>query len=148
MTDTEFFKQLIKKTEEAFKRSPINNKNNLAYSISATPLRVGKPLILGINWGGYGHGFESQERMPKPEELTADIIKSDYKFLERSKAYLEEYLNLDLDRVDFNYSNLCFFRSRAEKDLTFADYQNSYPLVKELIQYLKPEYILVFGVTA
>lgn len=150
MTEIQFFQQLVKKTEKQYLNSPIGQKGNLAYSISATPFRIGRPLILGINWGGSGSDFKSQQKMPTSKDLTPELIRMEYKFLEKSRGYFNQYriLELDLDNVDFNYSNLCFFRSRAEKDLTFADYQNSYPLAKELIQFLKPKYILVFGITA
>ena len=147
MTEQEFFANLAIKTAAAFQESPIAGKNQLAYAISATPLRKEKPLILGINWGGSGSGFEAQKRMPTDEDLTADIIRSDYNFLERSKPYFEKYLQLDLHKPEFNYSNLCFFRSRAERDLAPEDYQKSYPLVKELIEYINPQFILALGVT-
>jgi hypothetical protein len=150
MNDAEFFAQLLAKTEKKYRESPIGKNAKLAYSITATPLRRGKPLILGINWGGSGAGFESQDRMPTPYDLTTEKIRGDYKFLERSRGYFKKYsqLEMDLDQVDFNYANLCFFRSRAEKDLTYTDYEYSYPLAKELIKYLEPKHILVFGVTA
>ncbi len=144
----EFYDTLLKKASKAYEDSPASKfKKQLHYSVAATPIRPYKGLVIGINWGGSEANQKAQETMPGEDELTEEIIKKDYKFLQRSVENLEKYFKLQFNKVDFNYSNICFFRTHREKDLTFQDYKNSFPLFRDYVEYLNPSWILIFGVT-
>lgn len=140
----QFFKELLFETEKQFKLSPIYqkqliNKCNWNYAVCATPIQQGKGIIFGINWGGNDHG--PQTIMPTGE----GIVK--YPFIIQSKRYLEYFWGLDFKTINFNYTNLCFFRSPTEKFLDTEDYKLSIPLFQKYVQYINPQWILSIGGT-
>ena len=140
--DEQFFQNLIAKTEDAFSKSPIHLNNpdkKWFYSVCATPLNKGKGLILGINWGG-SEGHVPQAGIPDGKGIET------YGFFRLSAQKLKEYLELDINELNFNYTNLCFFRSPREKDLSFKDYENSWPLFEEYVNYIDPPWILSLSV--
>jgi hypothetical protein len=140
--DEQFFQNLIAKTEDAFSKSPIHLNNpdkKWFYSICATPLNKKAGLILGINWGVDGD-HEAQQSIPDGKDIQT------YGFIKRSSGKLKEHLKLDIDQLNFNYANLCFFRSPKEKDLSFSDYLNSWPLFEEYVNYINPPWILSLSV--
>lgn len=121
------------------------------YSICATPINIGKPLIIGINWGGGGardnFNYLVQDKMPTKEGFLKELKDGDYKFLSLSKKYLKEHLNLDICSDEFNYSNLFFFRTPNIKYLKDEDFKISIPILKKYVEELQPEYILSLGNT-
>lgn len=140
----EFFYELLKDTELAFNQSCIQKlqlqKNQRwNYSVCATPIQVGKGIILGINWGADKNGHEPQFCIPNAADILSD------NFIKRSKPYLEEEFNIDFNNIDFNYTNLCFFRTPSIKELSSNDYSLSLPLFKKYVMYIKPKWLLSLG---
>lgn len=89
--------------------------------MESTPIQLNKGVLLGLNWGGGGqkntYTYESQKSMPTPEEFKRDLMAGSYSFLTRSKHYLERYPKIDIYGGQFNYTNLCLFRTPKEKNL-------------------------------
>jgi uracil-DNA glycosylase len=136
------FETLLAKTEAAWQKLPIRIEK-WKYAISATEFRPGKGLILGINWGADDKGHE------KPLHPGDDHDLSKYRFIAVSRVHLKRILNLNFDegKFNFNYSNLCFFRSKRVSDLTEAHHKLSIPLFEEYVQHIQPKWIIGFGVT-
>lgn len=140
-----FFFELLKDTERQFKKSPIYRKQialgkQWNYSICATPILKTKGVILGINWGGTDN-FPPQSVMPKGDGI------AEYHFIKQSRQFLEKHWQLDISNKNFNYTNLCFFRSPTEKDLSVDDYKLSLPLFEKYIRYINPPWLLSIGGT-
>ncbi|MDE3185004.1 MAG: hypothetical protein KGM16_16450 [Bacteroidota bacterium] len=93
----------------------------------------------------YGHQLgvdgdhEPQNTLPDGKDIAG------YPFIKRSRKYLENYLHLDFDDINFNYTNLCFFRSPQQKDLNYHDYKVSLKLFKQFVDYIKPPWIFSLG---
>jgi len=142
VSPNQFFKELLNETEKQFKISPIykrqlDNKKNWNYAICATPIIESKGVILGLNWGG--DDVNAQIEMPTGKEIFY------WPFIKSCKIYLESW-GIDFSTLDFNYTNLCFFRSPVEKLLSNDDYRLSLPLVKKFVHYINPPWILSIGV--
>jgi len=142
---TEFFDELLCDTDRQFKQSPIYQKQlrrgkQWNYSICATPISKGNGVVFGINWGG-SDNFEPQTVMPVDEEI------SEYRFIKQSRQNLENHWGLDIESINFNYSNLCFFRTPKGKDLSADDFKLSLPLFEKYIRYINPRWILSIGGT-
>ena len=142
------------KNEEAnstILRNQIATGKKWNYSICATPIVIGKPLVLGINWGGGGpkdnFDYSVQNKMPTKEGFLKELKNGEYKFLSLSKKYFEKHLDLNIDTDDFNYSNLCFFRTPNIKYLKGEDFKISIPILKQYVKELKPSFILSLGNT-
>lgn len=71
---------------------------------------------------------------------------SNYDFIKRSRQLFEKYWGLDITIPNFNYTNLCSFRSPREDILVDDDYVLSIPLFKKYINYINPPWILSIGV--
>lgn len=141
MNEHEFFEYLLYKTEIAFNQCHQKDQGWF-YSICGTPIQVNKGIIIGINWGVDNHyQHQRQSKMELDEEI------KNYKFIKRSSPFLQNYLHIDLEKLDFNYSNLCFFRTPKENNLTFNDYALSIPLFKEYVKFINPPWIFSFGIT-
>jgi len=146
MTDNLFYKKLLAETEKRFQESPIQQyqlKNDYEwnYSICSTPIKKGLPVLFGINPGAKeSKRYEIKMEMP----ITGDEI-NDYRFIKYVSPFLKEYTNLDLNDINFNFSNLCFFRSHSINNLVQADYEISIPLFKKYIEYIDAPYLLSIG---
>ncbi len=144
MTNEEqFFKELLTVTKVAFHNSPVFKEQQKLgkqwnYSICGTPIQLGKGILLGINWGVSGDHVE-QTKMPDGKDIPS------YNFIQRSKPFLEKYLSLDFDVINFNYTNLCFFRTPDEIFLRPMDYKNSLPLFQQFVQFINPKWIFSLG---
>ena len=144
--DIEFIEKLLAKTKTEFSKSPIYKKQNdenkrWGFSICGTPIQKGKGILFGINWGGSGE-YEEQNKMPEGNNIAGDD------FIKRSKHFFDEYLSLKFDELNFNYTNLCFFRTPKIDDLSFQDYKLSYPLFEEYVKYIQPPWIFSLGITS
>ncbi len=141
--EEQFLKQLLFETKIKFQESPIFNEQltleeHWYYSICGTPIQIEKGILLGINWGAGGE-HQPQTEMPDGKDILA------YNFIQRSRQNLEKYLSLDFNDINFNYSNLCFFRSPHEIFLRPKDYENSLPLFKQYVDFIKPKWIFSLG---
>jgi hypothetical protein len=144
-TTDAFFVELLRKTKKQFEESPIYKRQNQegkkwGYAVCDTPIVRGKGIIFGINWGGVGD-YSPQTEMPDGFEI------SQYHFIRRSKGFLEKGWGLDFSSVNFNYTNLCFFRSPKASDLTLEDFRLSFPLFQEYVAYIRPPWLLSIGGT-
>ena len=153
MTPHEIFNTTLEKAILAFQDSSIIKKQNLAgkdwgLSICGTPIQIEKGIILGINWGGGNSKYEkftSQREMPSKESFLKDYTEGDYQFLKKSQKLIQEFIKIDIEKVEFNYTNLCFFRSPVSSDLEYNDYEICLPIFKALVNEIKPSWILSLG---
>ena len=141
--------QLYLDTQAAFDRSPIkrySEVNNFKwnYSISATTLKEGANLIIGFNWGVAGSNpYEPQMEPPKENFKTLFDIK-DLGSLQRIYQPLKQ--KFPIDEVDNSIqTNFCFFRSKAEEEITAEDLSLSTPLFLRLLEIIKPKRIIGFS---
>jgi hypothetical protein len=68
-TSKEFFTDLLDETKKSFENSPIKKyreqffpSQKWNYSICETPIKKGKGIIVGLNWGG--NDYEPQSVYP------------------------------------------------------------------------------------
>jgi hypothetical protein len=137
--EEQFLQQLLTDTKEKFIGSPVFAEQQQLgrqwnYSACGTPIQVGKGILLGINWGVSGD-HQPQTEMPDGKDIPT------YNFIHRSRQFLETYLRMDFDTMNFNYTNLCFFRTPKEVFLRPRDYENSLPLFKQFVEFVKPNWI-------
>lgn len=137
--EEQFFKRLLSDTKDNFIKSPIYSEQEKRgekwnYSVCGTPIKIGKGILLGINWG-VSSDHDPQEEMPDGKDITS------YNFIHRSRQFLEKYLLLDFDILNFNYTNLCFFRTPREIFLKPKDYDNSFLLFRAYVDFVQPEWI-------
>ena len=148
MKPNDIFEKALGKVNEAYL-----NQNRLKWGVSvcATPIQIGKGMILGINWGGGGisdeNSYESQLSMPTIPKFQDDLQRGGYKFLQRSKKYLENYLKIKVASGEFNYTNLCLFRSPQQKYLRIEDYEACFETFKFLVEEIAPPWIISLGTT-
>lgn len=140
-----FFAELLTDTERQFHKSPVYQKQlklgkQWNYAVCATPIQIDKGVIFGINWGG-ADNFSPQTDMPSGEGI------SDYHFIKQSRQFLEKHWGLDIAAINFNYANLCFFRTPKENILSADDYKFSLPLFEKYIRYINPPWLLSIGAT-
>lgn len=141
-SDQQFFEELLSDTKEAFEKSAICKKQKEIgkqwnYAVCATPIQKEKGILFGINWGG-SENFQPQSVMPTGEGII------NYHFIKQSRKSLES-LGLDFSILDFNYSNLCSFRTPKERLLELKDYELSIPLFKKYVSHIDPPWMLSIG---
>lgn len=141
MSEEIFFNELLRETKEQFEKSPVFEKqireNKLwNYAVCATPIIKNQGVVFGINWGGEGR---AQTEMPSGKGIT------EYHFIKHTREFLEKYWKLDFEQINFNYTNLCFFRTAKEKDLVEKDYELSLPLFEKYVRYINPPWLLSIG---
>lgn len=145
MSEESFFSELLADICIQFHKSPVYQKQlkldcQWNYAVCATPISIGNGIIFGINWGG-ADNFSPQTVMPKGNGI------ADYHFIKQNKQYLEKHWRLNISNINFNYTNLCFFRTPAEKDLSIDDYKLSLPLFEKYVRYINPPWLLSIGGT-
>jgi len=142
------FDDLLALAEDAFNKSDLR-KSNFGISICGTPIQEGKPIIIGINWGGGGKADKSeyfvQKKMPSKDDFINKYHNGEYNFLRRSATLLKDYFDLEISQGNFNYTNLCFFRTPKASDLTFDDKMSCLPIFEKFVKSVKPEWILSLG---
>lgn len=146
MSPQEKYESLLNEIGIAFNKSDIKIKQDNQdvkwnYALCATPIQQNNGLILGINWGGNEREYTIEENMPDGKDIKT------YPFMKKSKIFLKDFFDADIELIDFNYSNFCFFRSPKAKELSIKDYDLSIPILKDYINYIKPPWILSLGVT-
>lgn len=142
MTEDQFFFSLLSKTETAFAKSDIGKRSNQwYYSVCGTPVRKGKGIVLGINWGVGTGAHSPQSEMPDGLDIAT------YNFFKRSESYLATHLKVNIHCPDFNYTNLCFFRTPDINVLTINDFRDSLKLFTDFVEFVEPPWIFSLGMT-
>jgi hypothetical protein len=135
----EFFERLLNETKKAYQASEIK-KDNLYYSVCATPLFKNSTLLLGFNWGaGQNQKYDPQTRME-----VRPFTQLDLGSLKRTFGFFHKYLP-DAKLDEFVQSNLCFFRSKKEADISQGDLLLSQGLFESLINYIQPKEVISFS---
>jgi uracil-DNA glycosylase len=148
MSPEEIFQDLKKEALSAFqsRNGILSKEQNWGLSICATPIQIDKGLIMGINWGGGSasdkYEYKVQDVMPTFDDFQHDYNNRDYKFLERVSRLFKDFLGADVGKGEFNYSNLCYFRSPDISYLNEEDYKICLPILKSFVAYVKPEWIV------
>jgi uracil-DNA glycosylase family 4 len=148
------FDVLLDKAKRLFEFSEVkfmHNKNMQKWGLSlcATPVNPGKSVILGLNWGGATDKtrYSIQRRFPTKEEFLEDYNAGEYPFIQKSKAFITEFLKFEIEDGEFNYTNVCLFRSPNVSDLSIREVRWCMPILKEFIELIKPPCILSLGNT-
>lgn len=142
-SEDQFFTYLREKTDKEFLKSDIYKKQlglgeQWNYSICATSIKPHKGLVFGLNWGARsGYKYSRQGKMPD------DTIKG-WPYANRVRGFVSKYLDSTIEEL--NYSNLCFFRSQNISQLTKRDWEQSRNLFAELVEYIRPPWILLTGI--
>lgn len=120
-------------------------------SLCATPANPAKAVVLGINWGGAALAsisrYSVQRRLPTKEEFLEDYNAGRYPYFKKSEDLISEFLRLQIEEVEFNYTNVCLFRSPNISDLSIKEVRWCTPLLKEYIELIEPPCILSLGNT-
>jgi uracil-DNA glycosylase family 4 len=150
------FDVLLDKAYRLFEFSEVKfrqNRNTLKWGLSlcATPVNPGKVVVLGISWGGAVSagvsGYSIQRRFPTKEEFLEDYNVGGYPFIQKSKELISEFLQIKIEDVEFNYTNVCLFRSPNVSDLSIKEVRWCMPILKEFIELIDPPCILSLGTT-
>jgi len=150
------FDILLDKANRLFEFSEVKfrkNRNMFSWGLSlcATPLNFGKPVILGINWGGAVSAgitkYSIQRRQPTRSEFLEDYRTGNFPFLQKSKPFISEFLHTEIENVEFNYTNVCLFRCPNVSDLSIKEVRWCMPILKEFIELISPPAILSLGNT-
>ena len=105
---TRNFDVLLDKAKRLFEFSEVKfrqNRNTLKWGLSlcATPINPGKAVILGISWGGAVSAenarYSIQSRFPTKEEFLEDYNAGEYPFIQKSKEFISEFLQIKIEDV-------------------------------------------------
>jgi uracil-DNA glycosylase family 4 len=150
------FEVLLDKAKRLFEFSEVKfrqDRNMLKWGISlcATPVNTGKAVILGISWGGAAvedkTRYSIQRRFPTQDEFLEDYVAGGYPFIQKSRELISEFLQIEIEDVEFNYTNVCLFRSPNVSDLSIKEVRWCMPILKEFIELINPPCILSLGNT-
>lgn len=138
--------EIFNKIEMAFEKSDVKKLaeekgKEWFYSLCKSKPRKGQPLIIGLNWGAKSEKFQPQDINNLPESTKWNEMGK----LSQIKDYLKGCFPL-LPLGNFNQTNLCFFRSQKESQLTQYDINLCKPIFEEFIELLKPQ--IMFGFSA
>ncbi len=143
---TGLFERLRTQVAAAFEKSDIKQKQQALgkswyYDVCALPLRPGKPLLLGLNWGD----DPSARHLPQksePGQSSFSTVKS-WRFIASSEPFLRRYFHLP---SDLNYFNVCPFRSEKVTDLTDRDWRLAIDeFFLDAIDAVNPPSVLMLG---
>ncbi len=142
-TPEAFFAELLALTEQQFKQSPAYQKQvkrrlKWNYAVCATPIAKHKGIIFGINWGG-SDGYKPQSKYPTGKDI------AEYPFIIRNRKSLTQHLGLDFTELNFNYTNLCFFRTPTSYILEEEDFILSLFPFEKYVRYINPPWLLSIG---
>lgn len=144
--ENKFFFELLQETHSKFLESPVylkqqqeNKKWN--YSVCGTPIQKNKGILFGINWGA-DSDHPAQSDMPNGEDV------KEYRFMQRSKDYLQNGWISSIETPSYNYTNFCFFRTPRASDLVYDDYLLSSGLFEKYVRFINPPWLLAIGTTS
>ena len=146
---TDHFQRVLARVRDAYEQSDIKryceqNRLEWFYSVSATQLVPGRPVIIGFNWGAtQGQKYRPQELCPSDRFL--DLINKGWLgSMARIAPSLSQYMGPDiLESIgQFNY---CFFRSSSENEISRRDLELCRPIFLELFDVIRPSHALCFS---
>lgn len=137
--------RLLSELGEVYEKSDIKqycleHGHKWHYSLITTPMKSDSPLILGFNWGASGDKPYEPESSVVPEEFHASEVGS----LSRIIPFCKRYYGNDF-LSEASQSNYCFFRSKAEDQISNKDIQLCEPIFDQLIEAISPSIILCFS---
>lgn len=139
----DFFNKLLSETRQAYEKSeiyPLSIKNNWSYSVTATGIFIGKPLIVGFNWGAaQGDNYKPQRDYPFEH---FEGLYDDLGSFKRTIPYFHDFYPKALTGMQTNF---CFFRSQRENQISAKDLQSSLPLFLKYVEYSKPSILITFS---
>jgi uracil-DNA glycosylase family 4 len=150
------FDSLLDKAKRLFELSEIKirqNRNMYQWGLSlcATPVTPRGGVILGVNWGGGDVAdktrYSFQGRFPTQIEFLEDYINGRHPFIQKSEQLISEFLHIKVEDVEFNYTNVCLFRSPNVSDLSIKEVRTCLPILKEFVELIDPPWILSLGNT-
>ncbi len=136
---------LYKKLEDAFAKSNIkviaeSNKYEWNYSLLATPFYKNSLVVVGFNFGTIENQvYQKQQVDDVPTENWSE--QKDLGSLIRIKKYLNDYCP-EYNQEQIVQTNYCFFRSKAEDQISENDIKLCQPIFNRLIELLDPKFIL------
>jgi hypothetical protein len=138
-----FFYKLLYETRQKYYLSDVYQKHkdkHWYYSITATRFSKNRPLIVGFNWGAE-KGYKYQ---PQCEYPFADFegIYDDLGSLKRTIPLFHEYHTKAIYGMQ---TNLCFFRSEKEEQISYNDLKLCKPLFEKYLDYVEPSIIISFS---
>ncbi|RLD55853.1 MAG: hypothetical protein DRJ01_16075 [Bacteroidetes bacterium] len=143
-----FFNKLLYEIRQAYYLSDIYNiykEKEWYYSVTSTKFSKNKPLIVGLNWGvdnnwiNNGNKYSPQCNYPFS---TFEGLHDDLGSFKRTIPLFHKYFTSALFGMQ---TNLCFFRSEKENQLTKKDIELCTPIFDKLIKYTSPSCIIVFS---
>lgn len=138
------FSALLEETRIAFEQSDIKNCQNPPwnYSITATPIKKDRLLLIGFNWGA-AEGKPYSPQTAIPQNWFMEMAGKELGSFSRVQSMLERHCPDDLEEV--GQTNFCFFRSANESQITQRDLELSTPLFERFLSIAQPKAILGFS---
>jgi hypothetical protein len=134
------FIQLLADTKVAYDKSDAKAlKESWAYSVTATRFTPQTPLIVGFNWGAGGdEKYSPQDAYPIYKFGDIPSLGSFARTIDYFKKYCPEALQGMM-------SNYCFFRSKAENQISAGDLELCKELFTKMLAIAKPSRIITFS---
>jgi len=143
-----FFRQLLQRTESAYQQSDVKKNfpdKNWGYSVTATQIMKGKPLIVGFNWGVDSAWTAAGNEYAAQKEYPLRIFGGNYDdlgSLQRTISFFHDHFPRAAQGMQTNY---CFFRSEREDQVSGKDLELSRPLFEEYLKFSEPSTIITFS---
>lgn len=135
-----FFYKLLYKIKQAYLDSDVRNINkDWKYSLTSTKLSKNKPLIVGFNYGAE-ENYQYNEQTNYPFAYFSGLYDELASF-KKVVALFHEYFTQGLYATQ---TNICFFRSKKEAEISKHDLELCKPIFYELVNYLNPQCIISF----
>jgi len=138
---------LLVQLDIAFGRSEIKkyaerNRQQWYYSLVTGRIQRNQPLLVGFNWGAANQiTYERQSTI-----IPSSLVDEDLGSLRRIIPYCINYIAPRFLECA-SQTNLCFFRSRNEKEISAIDIELCKPIFNSLIEVLEPSQMLCFSST-
>jgi len=143
-----FFNELLYEVRQVYFLSDVYNtykEKEWYYSVTGTKFTKNKPIIVGLNWGvdnnwiKKGNKYSPQCNYPFS---TFEGLYDDLGSFKRTISLFHKYFPSALNGMQ---TNLCFFRSENENQITKKDIELCTPIFNKLISYTSPSCIMVFS---
>jgi hypothetical protein len=142
----ELFQHLLVQVNYAFEQSDIKRRQKAIgrawfFDVCGLPLRPGKPLLMGLNWG-VDSSAQHRPQLVEPDASSFATV-SGWAFVARSERLLQRYFH---PVRELNYLNVCPFRTPDISYLTDRDWQISIDnFLMDAIDGIRPSRVLLLG---